>query len=220
MAKQLAKQQAIKLRKEGKSYHQIRQMVNVSKSTLSCWLRDMPLSQREMRALRDWNQIRIEHYRETRTKTREVRLQSTYEQQKKLLLPFSNRDLFIAGLFLYWGEGSKTRASDLRVANTDPAIPKFFIHWVTRILKLDKTKIRVHLHLYRDMDIKKELAFWSHILNIPQSQFTKPYIKESASTTINRGTFGHGTCTIRVGNARVSEGVFAGIQAIRDYFGP
>lgn len=220
MAKHLDKLKAIKLRKEGKSYHQIRQTVGVSKSTLSCWLRDMPLSREQMKGLRDWNQTRIEHYRETRAKTREARLRSTYEQQKNLLFPFSNRDLFIAGLFLYWGEGSKTRVSDLRVANTDPAIPKFFVHWVTHVLKLDKAKIKVHLHLYRDMNIQKEIAFWSHALTIPKSQFIKPYIKENSSTIINRGTFGHGTCTIRVGNARVSEEVFAGIQAIRDYFGP
>lgn len=220
MAKTLDKQRAIKFRKEGKSYSQIRQIIGVSKGTLSDWLRDMPLSTKQMRGLRDWNQTRIEHYRATRLKKREARLRIVHEEQKRRIFPLSDRDMFIAGLFLYWGEGSKTRISHICVANTDPAMPTFFVYWVTRVLNLDKARIRVHLHLYSDMDIAKEISFWSQTLNIPKSQFIKPYIKKNASTIINHGTFGHGTCTIRVGNARVSEEVLAGIQAIRDHFGP
>lgn len=220
MARIKDKQRAIELRKAGKSYSQIRQEIGVGKGTLSEWLADMPLSAKQMRGLRDWNQTRIEHYRATRLKKREARLHVVHEEQKGRIFPLSERDVFIAGLFLYWGEGSKTRVGDIRIANTDPSMPKFFVYWITHVLNLDKAKIRVHLHLYSDMDIAKEISFWSRALDIPKSQFIRPYIKKNASTIINRGTFGHGTCTIRVGNARVSEEVFAGIQTIRDYFGP
>ncbi len=39
---------------------------------------------------------------------RERRLKRQYNDVRKMLLPFSKRELFIAGLFLYWGEGGKT----------------------------------------------------------------------------------------------------------------
>ncbi|TSA44360.1 helix-turn-helix domain-containing protein [bacterium] len=220
MARIKDKQRALDLRKEGKSYSQIRSAIGVSKSTLSYWLRDFPLPEARIRELRDWNQQRIEHYRQTRLKTRTNRLNKIYLEQKKIIFPLSKRDILIAGLFLYWGEGSKTRISELEIANTDPAVPKFFIYWVTKFLKLDRQKIKIHLHLYSDMSTKKETEFWSSALEIPKNQFRKPYIKENSSKFINRGTFGHGTCTIKVSNARVSEEVMMGLKTIRDRFGP
>ncbi len=126
----------------------------------------------------------------------------------------------IAGLFLFWGEGSESKMPEIEVTNTDPAIPKFFIHWVTNFLKLDRDRIKIHLHLYSDMNVEKEIEFWSSTLKTPKTQFIKPYIKKNSSKLINRGTFGHGTCTIRVGNARVGEKVQMGLKSIRDYFGP
>ncbi len=220
MARRKDKQQALKLRGEGKSYSQIKSIIKVSKSTLSYWLRDFPLPEARIRELRDWNEQRIERYRQTRRKTREDRLNKTYFEQKKVIFPLSKRDLFIAGLFLYWGEGSKTRTGELQVANTDPAVPEFFIYWVTEFLKLEKSKIKVHLHLYSDMNTEQEKDFWSKSLNIPKNQFIKSYIKVNSSQLINRGTFGHGTCTIKVANARVSEEVIMGLKSIRDHFRP
>ncbi len=220
MARLKDRQRALELRKEGKSYSQIKSIIGASKSTLNYWLKDFPLSEARIRELRDWNQQRIERYRQTRAKTKEDRLSKTYSEQKKRIFPLSKRDILIAGLFLYWGEGSKTRILELQVANTDPAVPKFFVYWVTKFLRLDKQKIRVHLHLYSDMDIEKEKNFWSKALEIPISQFIKPYIKKNSSEFINRGTFGHGTCTIKVANARVSEEVMMGLKAIRDHFRP
>jgi hypothetical protein len=220
MARLRDRQRALELRKEGKSYSQIKSIIGASKSTLNYWLRDFPLPEARIRELRDWNQQRIEHYRQTRLKTKNDRLNKVYSEQKKVIFPLSKRDLMIAGLFLYWGEGSKTRISELEVANTDPAVPKFFIYWTTKLLKLDKSKIRVHLHLYSNMNIEKEREFWSKTLNIPKDQFVKPYIKKNSSVSINRGTFGHGTCTIKIGNARVAEGVLMGLKAIRNCFGP
>ena len=220
MARLKDKQLALELRKQGKSYSQIKSIISVNKSTLSYWLRDFPLPETRIRELRDWNQQRIEHYRQTRLKTKENRLNKVYAEQKKVIFPLSKRDLLIAGLFLYWGEGSKSKLPELEVANTDPAVPKFFIYWVTNFLKLEKSKIKVHLHLYNDMDVAKEIKFWSSMLDISKTQFMKPYIKKNSSALINRGSFGHGTCTIRIGNARTGEKVQMGLKSIRDRFGP
>jgi hypothetical protein len=60
---------------------------------------------------------------------------------------------------LYWGEGTKAQPSRLSISNTDPSIIKFFIVWTKESLKIPETKLRIHLHLYRDMDIKKQFSF-------------------------------------------------------------
>ncbi len=85
---------------------------------------------------------------------------------------------------------------------------------------IEKSKIKIHLHLYSDMNIENETTFWSETLKIQKKQFMKPYIKDSLFKKINRGSFGHGTCTIRVGNAKVAKETLMGLRVIQDHFGP
>jgi len=106
MARILDREKAIQLRLKDKSYSQIKAELGISKSTLSGWLRNYPLSEERIRELRDHSSQRIERFRETMRKKHEVRLRAVYEEQKKVLLPLTKREFFIAGLFLYWGEGS------------------------------------------------------------------------------------------------------------------
>ena len=123
------------------------------------------------------------------------------------------------GLGIYWGEGTKYRQDGLSISNTDPSIIKFFINWLNKSLGVPKNKMRVMLHLYTDMDIKKELKFWSVILKIPLSQFTRPYIKKNSSKGINhKGSFGHGTCNVRINNVPLAEKIFMGLKVISDQY--
>ena len=212
-------EKAIILRKQEMSYSQIKEILKVDKSTLSTWLRNYPLSEKRIRQLRDWSEQRIERCRETKRKKKEKRLKDFYQEQKKLIFPFSKRELYLGGLFLYWGEGAKTHSARLSISNTDPSVIKFFIVWLERSLKVPKEKLKVHLHLYIDMNIKKEIKFWSTTLDIPFDQFTKPYIKETSTTRINhKGGFGHGTCNVGIGDARLSEKILMALEAISDKF--
>ncbi|MBL7150286.1 MAG: hypothetical protein ISS84_01555 [Candidatus Pacebacteria bacterium] len=212
-------EKAIKLRKQEMSYSQIKKKLKVSKSTLSLWLRDYPLSKERIRELRDCNEQRIEKYRETRRKNKEKRLQETYEIQKKLVLPLNKREIFVAGLLLYWGEGTKYRMDGLSISNTDPSIIKFFIYWLNKILDIPKEKMTVRLQLYNDMNIQKEINYWSDTLKIPLSQFAPPYIKKTSISRINhKGGFGHGTCNVRINNTPIAEKIFMSLKAISDRY--
>ena len=219
MAKFREKNKAIKLRKAGQSYSQIKQALGVSKGTLSVWLKGLPLSEERIRELRDWSEKRIEHYRETRRRKREAIFGEAYKRERKVILPLSPRDVFIAGLFLYWGEGAKTRLSQLSLSNSNPAVIKSFIAWLGLALGVNRSGVSIKLHLYSDMDTQREMRFWSKALDVPISQFKKPYIKTSklSSLTYKNG-FGHGTCNAEVGNAIVGRKIFAGLKVIENYF--
>ena len=65
MARKEDKQKAITMRKKGMSYSQIKEKLNVSKSTLSGWLYNMPLSEKRIRELQADSPVRIEKYRNT-----------------------------------------------------------------------------------------------------------------------------------------------------------
>ena len=212
-------QKALALRKQEMSYSQIKDILRVSKSTLSFWLKNYPLSRERINELRGRSERRIEKFRETMRQKKEERLQGFYKEQKKIIFPLSKKELYLAGLFLYLGEGSRSKEAMLSVSNTDPSVIKFFMTWLTKNLNIPKNKLKIHLHLYKDMDILREIKFWSNFLNIPTSQFNKPYIKKTTTKNINhKGGFGHGTCNISVGNARLTERILMGLKTISDYY--
>ena len=105
------REEAIKLRLSGHTYGQIKRTLGISKSTLSDWLRELPLNEDQLRILvqnkaisRD---LAREKYIQTRKNQRTIRLQHVFQNQSLRLLPLTERELFIAGIFLYWGEGTK-----------------------------------------------------------------------------------------------------------------
>ena len=223
MARLKDREKALALRKQEMSYSQIKKILGVSKSTLSYWLRGYPLSKQSIKKLQRLGARRseqaIEKYRETMRQKREDRLKQFYKKQRRSIFPLTKRESLLAGLFLYWGEGSKRRLTELAISNTDPSVIKFFITWLTKSLKIPKEKVKIQLHLYTDMDIKKEIQFWSKTLDMPFNQFTKPYIKKTSSLRINhKGGFGHGTCKIRVGGGELAEKMHMAIKAIADKY--
>ncbi len=196
MAKKILKQKALDLREKGMSYSEIKLKLSVSKSTLSLWLKDMPLSEERIRELRDHNPKRIERYRNTMSTKKEERLELVFKKAKSNIGMLTKRDLFIGGIFLYMGEGSKTTKGTTAVTNTNPFILKLFIQWL-HLQTVRKEKIKVQLHLYTDMNIEKQIAFWSKELCIPKKQFRKPHIKNNTTEGISyKGQFGQGTCTV------------------------
>lgn len=216
MARKLDKQKAITMRKSGMSYSQIKEKLKVSKSTLSGWLYDMPLSEKRIRELRADSPIRIEKYRNTMRVKRDAKNLEAYNIIAKRIGKISDREFLIAGLFLYWAEGSKTRKFTIGLTNTNPSMLVIFIQWL-KFFDVPKSRIKIHLHLYSDMNIKKQMNFWSKTLNVPISQFRKPYIKKTtlSSITYTNG-FGQGTCSVIVDNGVLSAQVIMGIQYIQD----
>lgn len=220
MAYTKLRSKAIELRKAGNSYSQIKSELGISKSTLSGWLRDLPLSKTQIRLLRDLSETRIEKFRQTMRAKKQKRFEDLYNDGIKKYIPLTDRELFFAGLFLYWGEGGKTGTGSLDVHNTNPEIIKFTLFWLTEILKVPKINIRVKLHLYSDMDIDKEINFWSKELKISKTQFYRPYIKTSNRSDLTyKGGFGHGTCGIVGGGYKLKLEILATIQALAKYYG-
>lgn len=218
MALRKKKSEAIRMRKEGASYSQIKEKIKVSKSSLSLWLHNMPLPEKRLRELRDWNVVRIERFRDTMRRKRESRWKEVRKRAAKDIGTLSRKEMLIAGLFLYWGEGGKTMIASTSLSNTDPAMLCFFIHWL-QTLGVPKGRLRVHVHLYADMDIKMELRYWSKVLDLPPTSFTKPYIKTSNRSGLSyKQKFTHGTCNVLYHNRDVSEYVLMALDYIRSGF--
>lgn len=172
------KKVAIALRRQGYSYNLVLQKVKVSKSTLSLWLRDVPYEPNAKVKKR----IKMGPY-ESGKKRHEAKLREIEKiknQCKKEMGRLSERDLWMLGIGLYLGEGSKSYEI-IRVINSDPRIIKLAIKWFKSACKIRNENISLRLHLYPDNDLKLSTKYWSEQINLPVSQFKKVQIDQRAN---------------------------------------
>lgn len=219
------RERAVALRREkSMSYSEIRKRLGVSKSTLSYWLKDMPLSEQRIRDLRHagWErgEVARERYRNTMRRKKDASEQVIYLQKKEEVNNLSREALFSAGLMLYAAEGAKTRMNRLALANTDPRIIRFFIWWLNEFFGVSRDMVRVELHLYESMEVEKEMKFWQDTLRLARAQFYKPQVR-----LMRKGSFTykdsqrHGTCGLYLSSAVKSTEVLLTVRAFLDVFG-
>ena len=218
MTKLLEKREGIKFRRQGKSYSEIKKIINVSKSSLSLWLRNIELTKDQIKGLHEKKLQAVERYKQSMKIKREKRLEEYYDNQFKKWIPLSRREEFLAGLFLYWGEGNKASRSSINITNTDHSVIKFGYFWMNKCLGIPRNKIYVLLHLYKDMDIESATNFWSKEIGIERKQFRNPYIKNSLRSGVDQKGFGHGTCGLWAYKTEIKENILMAIKAVSDNY--
>lgn len=105
---------------------------------------------------------------------------------EKFRIDSSQRELFIAGVALYLGEGAKTRSWDLSLANSDPRILKLWVRFLEIICSVPPENLKARISCYDDLDYQELLAFWSETLGIPVENFERPTVKRSRVENGNR----------------------------------
>lgn len=87
--------------------------------------------------------------------------------------------LKIAGIILYWSEGSKWQGERIvDFANGDPIIVKIFLNFLRKICRVKEDKLRGFIYCYDNQNVSKITEFWTSLAEIPKKQFTKPYIRK------------------------------------------
>ncbi len=217
------RQKAIDLRvKKQLSYSEIKRKLGISKSTLSYWLQEYPLTTEKILELRrkGWKkgEASREKYRLTMQKKREVIDDAVYKRYLSFFREKTTVDmLYMAGLMLYWGEGDKRNKYRLVMANTDPLLLRFFIAWAVRFLDVRRKDFRVQLHLYENMIIPDEEKFWRHSIELPTSQFYKTQVRKVSPNTYSyKGSLRRGTCSIFLLGAEKKREVMMAIKAFLD----
>ncbi len=85
MTKVILKRKVVELRKQGKSYSDILKIIKVSKSSLSLWLKDVPLTPTQKSGLADRRKRAVETYRATMKLKHQNKLDAYYDDQAKKL---------------------------------------------------------------------------------------------------------------------------------------
>lgn len=215
---------ALKLRiKHQLGYSTIAKQLSVSKSTLTRWLKDLPLSEKRILDLRReaWSrgEASRELFRQTMRKKREAKEEEIYAKQLKQLGSISRQSLFVAGLMLYLAEGDKKDRYHIGLANTDPQIISFFLWWLEKFLHVPKSRMRVQLHLYASMDLIQERKFWEKLTKLPRVQFYQDQIRPLRPGSFSYSeSFRHGTCKIYVNGMKEKVELTLSIKAFFDTY--
>ena len=186
MSKFELKQKVFSLRRVGNSLLDISRTLNISKSTVAFWCREIELTLSQQQTLKE-KMIREGHKGRLLgaavNKQKKVISQlEAGKQAKGILGNINERDRLVAGIALYWAEGSKAPSTTGFVfVNSDPVMIKFIYDWLVDIIKVQKDQIFLQIsineiHRYR---IDKVLNFWSNLLDLPQSSFSKTFFAKS-----------------------------------------
>ncbi len=96
----------------------------------------------------------------------------------KINLTNKEKELKIAGLMLYWGEGAKTTNKTVDLTNSDPLMIKLFLKMLREIYGVKEERLKVLLYDYTNQDIKKLINYWAGVTRISKKQFNKPYVRQ------------------------------------------
>jgi len=167
------REKAINFRKRGYSYGMISKELELAKSTLSNWLQKVPYTPNK-EVLKRIGEARM---RMAATKRKQVvdDIRAMKKLAERDLGRLSKRDLFLLGIGLYLGDGSKTY-ENIRVRNSNPEIIKIAAKWFREICGFKDENFKACVHLYPDTDIQKTMTYWSGIIGVPKSQFMKTQV--------------------------------------------
>lgn len=152
--------------------------------------------------------------RRTSSSTRSIQFNKSKKSfsKTKLNTKFLN-NLYIASTMLYWAEGYKIGKNTVDFANSNKLMLLVFLNALRKIYNVQESKIKIYLYCFSNQDQQDLLNFWSKTLNIPLSQFTKPYIK-SGSLNKNNHYMSQGLIHIRYSDTRLLTEINSDIDII------
>lgn len=184
----------MELRRLGLSYGEIMELIPVKKSTLATWCRDIALSDEQWEAIKARTAQEPGIPRDT-NRRRRLEIQELRDVARSLVPELSSDPRWVAGLVLYWAEGSKTR-NHLGMANTDPRALRLFIQWIRTYVN-PQAAFSLALHLHEGNDETAARVHWRAETGLHDANFHKTFIKPKG-TGHRKNHLKHGICTVKV----------------------
>ena len=201
---------ALSLRINGYSIGDIERKLDIPRSTLSGWFKNIKLTKEQKSILFKKSLKSLANAREKAIKWHHLqkknRLLNAENEALDVLLKANLHNkilLEIAFAMLYLGEGSKNNLTSL--GNTNPLIVKFFIKSVKVLFGIDESQIRSEVHLRNDQDGNEMINYWSNQLEIPKTSFTA--IKDKRPVKSKTYPNYKGVCVVRCGKIAIQRRV-------------
>lgn len=214
MAKPAKKRQARLYRQEGKSIVWIARELEVAKSSVSRWTRDIVLTEAQEIALRHSNERRVAQQKGAEANVRKHRQKRLAYQAEGRAKAHTGDPLHLAGCMLYWAEGAKRRDAVLFV-NSDAEMIHYFVTFLRHSLKVADSDIRIRITAYLDqgLDAQAITAYWLKLLDLTDDNLTKCRFNQKPVSSRQRGRkLLYGVCEVNVNSTRLTQHIFGAIQ--------
>ncbi len=211
------KLKARELRKKGLSVKEIQRRLSVSRSSVSLWVRDVRLTQKQLErlylnkkksALRGCIIAAMNKKRKREEITKRLK-----NEGKKEIGNLSKRDRFIAGVALYFAEGDKGDKS-IGFSNSDPQAIEFMVNWFREFCKINEDKFRCSLYIYDNLNERKAKKFWSDLTKISLDQFRKSYIVKNNPHRLRKTKNIYGVLRITISDVNLHRKVMGQIEGL------
>jgi hypothetical protein len=192
-----------RLRAQGLTFGEIIDVSGASAGSVSLWLRGVKVPMRV-------EERRREHLRQLRGLGGRVVHQAAVRRQEVRvgcaagsLGHVTNRELFIAGVVLYWAEGTKgkpwRRGGRVTVINGDPTILRLFLSWLD-LLGVPEQARRYRLSIHVNADVDRHQRWWADQLGLSTATFYRATLKRHNPTPsrYNREETYHGCLVVSV----------------------
>ncbi len=217
------KQRAIELRLKGYSFPAIEEKLNVKRSTLSGWLKNVILPARIKKIIDDRNKDNLISARELARKTnlaigkakRDKIRGDVLAAYSKLELKQPAKEALLA--MLYLGEGCK-RQSLIGLGNSNSKIIGLFVQLLKDVYNISSAEMTCYLYLRADQNPETEKRYWSKVLSIPLERFRKPQLDKRTSGKKTWKDY-HGVCAVYCYNANLEKRLTSWQEVLLDKLG-
>ncbi|MFI8238809.1 hypothetical protein ACIF83_16310 [Streptomyces sp. NPDC085866] len=186
-AKDDLREKARELRLQGWTYDQIQVALGCSKSSISLWVRDLPKPERrdpsaqaKLAAQKRW-----EHELAVRDEER----RKTKAAAASEIGAMTVRELFMAGVALYWAEGAKDKPYDRRenvqFVNSDPGVIGIYLAWLD-LLGVERERLRYRVMIHATGDVEGAKRYWADLVGVDASAFQRTTIKKHNPKTVRK----------------------------------
>jgi transcriptional regulator with XRE-family HTH domain len=198
-------EQARALRARNRTLADIAQILGVSKSSVSLWVRDVPFTS----TLR----LRGPHRRPHPAHEAKLRqIEELNRAGRERIGTLSDEEFLVAGLALYAGEGAKGDGT-VQFANTDPAMIRFFCAWLREFFDADASRLRVRVYLHQGLDLEGAEAFWSKLTGVPREQFRQAH-RAVPDASIRHNKHEHGCAYVYYCNSTTHRQIMGLVRAL------
>jgi transposase-like protein len=210
------RQLARRLRAEqGLAVREIARIVGVSVSSVSLWVRDVPLTAEQEAVLAARNPVRNGQRRGTVNNSRRCRdLRRAAQEDGRERARVADAG-FIAGCMLYWAEGSKRR-NTVTLTNADADLVDVFLRFLRTYYAVtdDRVTLSINCFLQNGLSIEAIQEWWIERLDLPAFCLRTPAVNRlsTSSKRLKGHILPYGTAKISVHSTFIVQSICGAIQ--------
>lgn len=204
---------------DGMSIKVIAKQLNVAVSSVSRWVRDIALTEKQKKIL-EYN-FKVKNSYESRIAGGSAISKKWYDKrlewQQQGRLDAKNGDwLHTAGCMLYWAEGRKRHNLNvLEFSNSDADMLRLWMRFLVERLGVSKDFISLSINCYTDIHSAAEIeGYWLSVLGLSKERLRKTIINNNPVRSLRKmnGLSAYGTCQITVCDVSLIQRVYGSIQ--------